>query len=256
MKHFYLIFLLSTTQAFCQQTSDWLNSLENPRDPFFHGLKPDNQLTNYLSHDLSELLKPRTEFLGYIGDDFRRIEVTFTSITQNENIPNQYFVSGKTTVFKNTCDFEGTITFEQFREFKNMNYGLDSMYANSGFKAQGIAIGKYLFSENAKQNHVGIFEGIMTLWWYVDKNGQIQYDNLSPYSDSYKNNQYIGIWSEYGKNSERPCNWGERRIPFSGDLDIGAGEFSVNPRYRNKGWEALKKSEIGESEGAVRINEN
>ena len=256
MKHFYLLLLLISSQAFSQQTSDWLNSLENPKDPFFHELKPDNFLTQYLSYDLSELLKPRTEFLGYIGSDYRKIEVAFTSIRRNDNIPNQYYVTGKTIVFKNSCDFEGTITFEQFREFKNMNYGLDSMYANSGFKAQGIAIGKYLFSENAKQSHVGIFEGIITAWWYVDKNGKIQYDNLSPYSDDYKNNQYIGTWSEYGKNSVRTCNWGERRIPFSGDLDIGAGEFSVNPKYLNKGWEDLKKPAIGETEGAVRINEN
>ncbi|MDH5476226.1 MAG: hypothetical protein OEX22_11080 [Cyclobacteriaceae bacterium] len=241
MRLIILLILLISTEAFTQQSKDWLDGLENPKDTFFDGLKSENQLTKYIEHDLSELLMPRTEFFGYIGFDYRRIKVSITSINKNENIPNQYTVSGKTTVFNNTCDFEGTITFEQFREFVNMNYGLDSMYSNSGFKSQGVVIGKYLFSENARQNHVGVFEGIMTLWWYVDKNGTIKYNDLSSYSDSYKNNQYVGTWSEYGKSSERPCNWGEHRIPFSGDLDIGAGEFSVNPKYYSKGWEEFKK---------------
>jgi len=236
MKAYLLFILFISTQTFSQQTTEWLNELENPKDQLSGGLKAENFLLKYLDHDLSELIDPRTEFLGYIGSDFRRIEISFSSIKKSEIVPNQYFITGKTTVFNNTCDFEGTITFEQFREFKNMNYGLDSMYANAGFISQGIAIGRYRFSENAKQNHVGIFEGITTIWWYVSKDGQIKYDDLSPYSDGYKNNQYVGTWREYGKSSERPCNWGERRIPFSGDLDIGAGEFSVNPKYYDKGW--------------------
>lgn len=76
----------------------------------------------------------------------------------------------------------------------------------------------------------------MTLWWYLDKNDSIQYDNLENQSDRFKNNQYVGSWTEYGKLSGKVCNWGEYRIPFSGDLDIGAGEFSVNPKYYEVGW--------------------
>jgi hypothetical protein len=117
-----------------------------------------------------------------------------------------------------------------------MRYGVDSMYKDAGFKAQGIIIGQYRFSENPEQNHVGIFDGIMTMWWYVDKDGNMNYYDLTKHSDRYKNNQYVGTWTEYGKSNTRPCNWGERRIPFSGDLDIGAGEFSVNPKYEDKGW--------------------
>jgi hypothetical protein len=33
------------------------------------------------------------------------------------------------------------------------------------------------------------------------------------------------------------CNWGEFRIPYSDDLDIGVGEFLPNPPYLNYGWE-------------------
>jgi hypothetical protein len=34
-----------------------------------------------------------------------------------------------------------------------------------------------------------------------------------------------------------PCNWGDYRIPDSGDLDNGAAEFCVNPKYQKNGWE-------------------
>ncbi len=208
----------------------------------FNQLKPENKLSDYLRFDLTNILDPASKFLGYIGKDYRRIHVNFNSINRSETIQNLYFVTGQTTVFKNTCDFEGTISIEQIREFKNMYFGVDNMYENDGIKAQGIAIGKYSFIENPEQQHVGTFEGIMTLWWYIDKDDNIKYYDLNNHSDRYKNNQYIGTWTEYGKSAPKICNWGEHRIPFSGDLDWGAGEFSVNPKYYEKGWEEFNRN--------------
>ena len=118
-----------------------------------------------------------------------------------------------------------------------MHFGVDNKFENTGIQSQGIAFGRYSFKENPDQNHVGIFEGNMALWWYVDKDGKVRFDDIRKHSDFYKNNQYCGIWTEYGKSKSKPCNWGEYRIPFSRDLDIGAGEFSANPKYFEKGWE-------------------
>ena len=237
-----LILLLFSLNLFGQQTKEWINSLENPKFPMFNELKPENKLSIYQKFDFTEILKPNSEFLGYIGKGYRRIHVTFNSVKRIDKAKNLYSITGQTTVFKNTCDFEGVITIEQVREFKNMYFGVDNMYKNDGIKAQGIAIGKYQFRENPEQQHVGIFEGIMTLWWYLDKNDNIKYYDLNSHSDRYKNNQYIGLWSEYGKSETKTCNWGEYRIPFAGDLDWGAGEFSVNPKYYEKGWEDFKQN--------------
>ena len=157
-------------------------------------------------------------------------------VKKSPAIPNLYYISGSTTVYNNKCDFEGTITVEQIRECKQLHYGVDDMYKDHGIKSEGVLIAEYQFSENPKQNHVGIFKGVMTLWWYIDRNGVVQYDNLEIQSDRFKNNQYVGTWTEYGRPEGKPCNWGEYRIPFSGDLDIGDGEFSVNPKYYEMGW--------------------
>ena len=242
MRSLSIILILFSSNLLAQQSTEWLNSLENPEFPMFNQLKASNQLSDYVRYDLSALLNPRSDFLGYIGSDYKRIHVKFNSIKKSEATPNLYFITGKTTVSNNTCDFEGTLTIEQFREFKNMYYGVDSMYSDSGFKSQGIAIGTYKLSENPQQKHVGTFEGVVTLWWYLDKDGEIRYYDLNSYSDRFKNNQYIGTWSEYGKSNSRVCNWGEYRIPFSGDLDWGAGEFSVNPKYYDKGWEEFNRN--------------
>jgi len=237
MRTIILLLLFFSTELFAQQKEEWIYMLENPKYPRFSELKPENFLSKYVEYDFSKLLNPKSEILGFIGSEYRRIKVSFNSIRKSKTTPNLYFVTGETTVNKNTCDFEGTIIIEQVREFENMHYGVDEMYIDAGMKAQGLIISRYLLSENPQQKHVGIFDGIMTLWWYLDKNNEIQYDDLNTQSDSYKNNQYIGNWTEYGKSNGRLCNWGESRIPFSGDLDIGAGEFFVNPDYRKNGWE-------------------
>lgn len=234
------LFLLPFSPALAQQTAEWLQKLENPEFPSSQ-LKSENALANYMAHDFSELLIPKTQVLGYIDADYRRIKVEFTSVRKSKTLQNVYYVSGSTIVSNNKCDFEGTITFEQIRELKQLHYGVDDEFKNKGIKAQGVAIGRYRFAENPAQKHVGMFDGVMTLWWYLDKNGKIQYDDLEKHSDQYRNNQYVGTWTEYGKQKSSPCNWGEYRIPFSGDLDIGAGEFSVNPKYYDKGWAELGK---------------
>ena len=171
-----LVLLVSTCKVFAQQSSEWISKLENPKHPRFDELKPDQYLTKYVDYDLSGLLHPSTDFLGYIGIDYKRIKIDFNTISQDPKSPNKYIVKGSSSVSNNTCHFEGTITISQFREFKRMHFGVDDIHANAGFRAQGIAIGKYLFRENPGQQYSGVVEGTMTIWWYIDKHGNIKFD--------------------------------------------------------------------------------
>jgi hypothetical protein len=134
-------------------------------------------------------------------------------------------------------DFRGTITVSQVREYKAMHYGVDNFYESEKPKAQGVFIARYRFEEERSQPNSGVFEGVVTVNWVLDRFGVIQYDDIeSQSSDNYRNNQYVGIWTSYKSGKAKAANWGEVRIPFSGDLDMGAGEFSANPKYRNNGW--------------------
>jgi hypothetical protein len=120
-----------------------------------------------------------------------------------------------------------------------MHWGVDDEYRkNAGIKEQGIILGTYRL--NQKNN--GNFEGIFSALWYIDRAGKLKYDHIEDFADPFRNNQFIGIWkSDDGKHFKK-CNWGDYRIPQSGDLDIGAGEFYPNPKYKKLGWESYIKS--------------
>jgi hypothetical protein len=198
-----------------------------------------NMLVQYSKYDYSTLFVPRTPFLGYIGSDFRRLNIYFTSISRSPEDESLYLVTGISLVRKNKCEFHGSIKIEQMREYENLHYGVDDTYKDAGIKAQGALIGRYKFEEVRGQAHSGVFDGIMTLYWVVDRNGIIHPDHIEDFSDNYRNNQYVGTWTEYDKRNGIVANWGEARIPFSSKLDIGAGEFGADEKYRDRGWGEL-----------------
>lgn len=221
------------------QVNKWIYQLENPTSDKYV-LKADNLIDKYKTYNFSTLMIPKSDFIGYIGDDYKRIYIYFTSIIK-DTLTNDYKLTGLSLVGNNKCEFEGIIKVKQIREFENMHFGVDEIYKNEGIKAQGLLIGEYHFKEDIKQQNSGEFIGVMTLYWYIDRFDILHYDDIEWYSDNYKNNQYIGIWRDYNNGSQKICNWGERRIPFSGDLDIGVGEFSPNPKYKDKGWKVIEE---------------
>lgn len=185
-------------------------------------------------YDFSELLKPETKFLGFIAPNYKKMQIEFNRITKKD--AKTYFVEGQSTVGENTCEFSGPLTIKKIKEdpdAKVQDEGLKDME----IQGRGELIANYEFKEQQKEKVCGVFKGQMTLLWYINREGEIEYDDLEEsMSDKYKNNQYKGTWTAYGEKKSKKANWGEYRIPDSGDLDIGAGEFGVNPKYRDNGW--------------------
>ena len=142
-----IITIFSFNTIFGQQTTDWLNRLENPKYTS-DDLKKENFNSEYLKYDFSTLLIPKKDFIGYIGTEFRRIQIYFTSICKDLINKEIYEVNGISVVGDNICDFTGTIKIEQVREFKTMHFGIDNKFENAGFKSQGILIGKYSRKKN------------------------------------------------------------------------------------------------------------
>ena len=231
-----ILLLLFSIFAKGQQTKQWLENIETPKYDI-DKLKKENLKEKYLQYDFSTLLSPRSEFLGYIGSDFRRLKIFFTALSKNQTDPNRYDIKGFSLVGVNKCDLTGIITITQIREFKYLHLGADDIYKDSSIISQGLLIGNFELKEDSTQSNSGVMKGIMTLSWYLGKSGIIHYDDIEYHSsDRYCNNQYVGTWIDYNKHDGKVSNWGEYRIPFSGDLDIGAGEFSPNKKYSDKGW--------------------
>lgn len=225
-----ILWILTTLVSFGQSSEQ----------SFLESVKKDYYSTDIKlelkDYDFTSLIFPDDDFLGYIGSNYRRIQVFYTTVQKSTTNPLTYQVSGVTVVSNNKCDFSGTISIESIRKAKNMHYGVDMMYMDAGFQSQGIMIANYHFKEDPNQNHVGAFSGKMILWYLIDKNGILRINDINAYSDSYRNNQHMGTWIAYGSTKSKPCNWGVRQIPNSGDLNIGAAFFSVNPKYLDRGW--------------------
>jgi hypothetical protein len=244
MKKLALFFLLITIVHFCfAQTSAKPNkSREGTNDPAIK----KNLAPQFISRDFAKLWTKTTNqnIYGFIGDQYQRIRVKFISI---KKIPatNTYTVVGRSMVKTNICDFTGTIAITDISKLENISYGVDDEYKNKGIKGRFVMKGNYSFAETKGQPHSGTFEGSFETSFYLDKSNTIIYDDIDLDADGYANNEFAGIWKMYDSNFTQRCNWGDFRIPNSGDLDLGAGEFSPNDKYLKYGWQTVRDAYIG-----------
>ncbi len=172
------------------------------------------------------------EPLGFIGDKYQRFYIHYTSVTSDSKNPYRYIVHGKTRVKNNICPFTGTITIVKAVQLKSVE---------AGYK-QGKVICKVDFKEDSRLAESGEIKGTLTTLFYINKKGQILYDTLDTISDSFCNNQCEAVWTDYVTQRAKKCNWGDFRIPNSGGLDSGAGEFRVSTEYQKNGWDNYTKA--------------
>jgi len=169
----------------------------------------------------------RRQPLGFIGDNFQRINIHFISVIQNPDNHLEYLIYGKTRVKGNICDFQGTI---------DINASKTYIESDLPPLKQGFISGEYKFHEDKDQIHTGFFSGQFKTYFYIDEKGRLRYDALSWVADGFNNNQFEGTWTDYKTKVSKKCNWGDYRIPDSRDLDCGAGEFGVSEKYVSNGW--------------------
>ncbi|MDR2639162.1 MAG: hypothetical protein LBC09_04930 [Helicobacteraceae bacterium] len=176
-------------------------------------------------------------YLGYIGADFWRLHITFDEI--KKIAPLKYSAKGKTMTKGNYCDFEGEIAIDRAYRYKEPSVGLDGEM--EGLVAdEGVIFAKVILRENDKQKGGGVFQGDLMTNWYIDANNTLRYDNIESYSDSFANNQFLGVWTSYKTGAQKRVAWGQYSIPASGDLDLSACCFEVNAKYINNGWQTKK----------------
>lgn len=178
-----------------------------------------------------------SQVFGFIGNNYQRIRIKFTSVVQDEVEGQFYYVAGKSMVKGNICDFKGKITIVKIRQYKYTSGGVDNEYRNK-VKNQYSLTGTYLFSEDKTQNHAGVFKGVFQSDFYTDFKGKIHYDDIDIQADGFSNNQFVGIWRSYNNKISKICNWGDYRIPNAGSFDQGAGEFSPNTKDVSLGWQS------------------
>lgn len=176
---------------------------------------------------------------GFIGNNYQRIRIKFVSIVKDSSAFNTYNVYGKSMVKNNIDEFHGIIIISNILKKTPMSYGVDNELKGKGLKGEFIISGTYTLSENSDQSHSGVFKGKFRTGFYLDKMYHIHYDDINNYSDGYMNNEFIGKWTDYKSQLSKTCNWGDYRIPNSGNFDIGAGDFSPNTCDTTLGWQSV-----------------
>ena len=170
----------------------------------------------------------RAEPLGYIDSNYQRFQIHFSSVKKSKENPYKYLVKGLTKVDTVIHHFSGSILIIQCKLF------IESELPK--FK-QGYIIGDVQLFENKVELGSGSIIGKVTSQFIIDKSGQLQYDATMIIADGFSNNEFECTWKSYTTKQEKKCNWGDYRIPDSNGLDDGAGEFIVNPKYLNNGWQ-------------------
>ncbi len=247
MKSFKLIISLLLLAVFVFKCSSAQDLADTSTIDFYDDIKHYDVSTIFMADSIvvenKEQAKrkfKRPEPLGFIGDNHQRFFIHFISATRKTDKPNEYLIKGKTKVKENICDFEGTIKIISARLYKN---GEAPKYK------QGYAICAVSFFENKEQQSSGFIEGKLTTRFIIDNRQVFRYDNLYT-GDDFSNNECEAVWTSYKTNTEKICNWGDFRIPKSGDLDTGAAQFSPDDKYSQFGWQNYRDAYFYEKEQA------
>ena len=191
---------------------------------------PNDKLKEQLlRYDYSRVLL-QNDLLGYIGNG-QRLYMHFDTIYKDPVKPQYYHVEGKSKVKQNLCSFTGGITIHSFAP----NEESDSLVKRYHLKAQ------YQLNEDANQRGSGFFAGRLTSDFFIYRDS-ICFDEVEGGEDGYNNNQFEGRWTSYRTKISKKANFGIGRIPDSGNLDVGAAEFHVDPEKQHLGWESYTKA--------------
>jgi len=198
---------------------------------YYTGIKNHNlsplwyTLSESSKADVMDITVP--EPLGFIGEEFQRFYIHYTSISKSKTNPYEYLVVGKTKVKENICNFTGTITIVKSGIYKEQS---DPRYR------QGFVECRVDFYEDSSRPFTGFIKGKLTTKFYLDEKRVIQYNDLLFGADLFYNNQCEASWTSYASHKSKRANWGDYRIPASRELDIGDGEFIVAKSYVKNGW--------------------
>lgn len=222
-------------------------------------IKPAEKLSQYTRYDFGPLWTQTSNetVVGFIGPNCQRLRVKILTARRDSADGMRYYLTGKTQVAGHTNSFSGTLVLRQVRELRKLE-PITEAAPNAAIQAfrlarqEGFALADYELHEEPNQPKSGVFRGVARTNWYVNKHSQLRYDELYGAGDGYCNNQFVGTWTSYATRKSLRCNWGDYRIPNSGDFDIGAGEFSPADKYLAFGWQDVREDAIEGNEAARR----
>ena len=188
--------------------------------------------------DMEKVLNAeKSNFLGFIGTNYKRLRITFTSIKKSEKNKDVYEVEGFSTVMnKNKRTFKGT--FSLLSHYKFAEQTVDVPLPKKG-EIVGYSTFSYELAEDENLTATGVFKGKMIVMWLKKVNAAPVY-YIPFHDDGERNYQFFGTWTSYKTKKASIASWGIYRIPCSDDFDEGVGDFIPKPQYWQYGWEEFR----------------
>ena len=181
-----------------------------------------------------------TSFNGILGDKYTRIELFIHP--EVERIDSLTFkVKGKSKVGKNICDFTGEIQIEHI-------YNIWERANDPDSPNYYVMVCNYLFTEDKAQYGTGFFKGTYGAYCYIDKANKKICLDIDAGGGELKNRNYVGIWQSYKTKAVKRCIWGDYRLPYTFDFDIGDEDMRVNPQYNSPEWEEWQSEIVNPEE--------
>lgn len=170
-----------------------------------------------------------SSFNGILGQNYSRIQIFIDpEVEQTDSLT--FRVKGKSKVQNNICDFTGEINIENI-------YRIWPQIHESDTASYCVLIANYRFDEDKAQPGSGVFQGIYGTYCHIDKTDKrVCLSTDSAEADGYNNRNYVGTWESCQTGAVKKCIWGEYRLPYTFDFDIGDGEMRVNPKYDSPEW--------------------
>ena len=203
---------------------------------------PDNKLMYYTT-----LTDKFPEPYGFIGKEYQRFYIHYLTVKRDTGNHYVYQVTGKTRMKDTSRNFKGTITVVKAKVCKEPTIMIVPKPGEKNHEVafkQGVVTCDIKFTEDTTKPKSGTINGRLTTKFYLDSNQHIFYDNLDNISNTYSNNQVLGVWKLNKTDTMKRCNWGDYRIPNSGDLDEGAGGFYPSDKYLMNGWQNYRDANI------------
>jgi hypothetical protein len=172
---------------------------------------------------------------GVLGLNYQRIQIYFSRIYKSKKDPRVYLVEGKSKVKNNICSFKGEMLISMLSYF---NTTVETQNEERKELGSGRIVVNYSFYEDSSEYHSGVFEGVADCAFYLDSTGRYIYESIF-YDDDFHNRTFVGKWTDYKTGNQKKCIWGDERLPFTFDFDIGEGGMAINPKYRKNGWETF-----------------
>ena len=181
-----------------------------------------------------------TSFNGILGDKYTRIELFIHP--EVERIDSLTFkVKGKSKVGKNICDFTGEIQIEHI-------YNIWERANDPDSPNYYVMVCNYLFTEDKAQYGTGFFKGTYGAYCYIDKANKKICLDIDAGGGELNNRNYVGIWQSYKTKAVKRCIWGDYRLPYTFDFDIGDEDMRVNPKYNSPEWEEWQSEIVNPEE--------